>query len=61
MTWEELPTEAQDAIREAFPGLAGPRGAAVRWKAAGDPTESLTAFEGGRLIATVSVNRQLGC
>lgn len=52
MTWAELPTEAREAITERFPGLAGPLGAAVLWKAAGD---TLTGFEGGRLIATVHV------
>lgn len=62
MTWEELPAEARDAITERFPGLAGPRGATARWKAAGDPTEGrtrYTAFEGGRLIAVVSIVNSL--
>lgn len=52
MTWEELPAEAREAITERFPGLAGPAGAGVLWKAAGD---TLTGFEGGRLIAVVSI------
>ncbi|AZS06763.1 hypothetical protein HOU95_gp044 [Streptomyces phage Hiyaa] len=55
MSWEELPQEARDAITERFPGLAGPSGAGVLWKAAGDPTTSFTGFEGGRLIAVVSI------
>lgn len=52
MTWEELPEEAREAITERFPGLAGPLGASVLWKAAGG---ALTGFEGGRLIAVVSI------
>lgn len=58
MSWEELPTEARDAITERFPGLAGPLGAGVLWKAAGDPTTGRTiwtAFESGRLLAVVSI------
>lgn len=55
MSWEELPEEARRAISERFPGLAGPLGAAVLWKAAGG---ALTGFEGGRLIATITLKEQ---
>jgi hypothetical protein len=55
----ELSREARDAITERFPGLSGPLGAAVLWKAAGGGTDgsavTLTGFEAGRLIATLRV------
>lgn len=50
--WPELSEKARDAITERFPGLAGPHGAAVHWKTAGS---TLTGFEGGRLIATLTL------
>lgn len=59
-TWPELPEKARDAIRERFPGLAGPLGAPVLWKTAGDPTTglaTLTGFVGGRLIAAITVEQ----
>jgi hypothetical protein len=55
--WAELPTTAQDAISKRFPGLTGPRAPAVVWKGQEDPTTGLTqwtAFEAGRLLATIS-------
>lgn len=55
MRYEELPTTAREAISKSFPGLAGPTGAGVLWKAAGD---TLTGFEGGRLIASLTVNEE---
>lgn len=51
MIWDELPVWAREAITERFPGLAGPPGAAVVWKGEGN---TLTGFEGGRLIATIT-------